>query len=80
MAHRREFEGVEKRCAVNEPTLLKPAPIVGPRRHQFITPDKGTVLAAVLEAKAELGRMHWIGCFFGAEKSIPTPQATFSMN
>ena len=67
---------------MNEPTqtTLKAAPIVGPRRQQFVTPDKGTVLAAVLEAKAELGRMQLIATFFGAEGWTPTPAATFSMN
>lgn len=67
---------------MNEPTqtTLKAAPIVGPRRQQFVTPTKGTVLAAVLEAKAELGRMQLIGVFVGAENCIPTPIATFSMN
>lgn len=62
-----------------QPTL-KSAPIIGPRRHQFITPEKGTVLAAELEAKEELGRLRLIATFCGAEGCPPTPTATFSLN
>lgn len=62
-----------------QPTL-KSAPIIGPRRHQFITPDKGTVLVAVLEAKEELGRLRLIATFCGAEGCTPSLTASFSLN